>query len=195
MLKKIIVIAFFGLLLSSAQAQFIFDKGDINVNTGLGFISMDGNSPSIFMSGDLGLVPTGEVGLLSIGGLMEYKYSTISNGNYYNQVTVGPRAAWHMRLPFFEKLQFDLYTGIGAGIHHYREFNTINSNFDRQLKPYFEYFLGGKIKLNSDLSLFAEGGGGGISSIKAGFVYHFNASNKKSVMFPGDKNRYYLIKK
>lgn len=180
--------------MSSSQAQFIFDKGDITVNTGLGFISMDGNSPSIFMSGDYGLVPTGEVGLLSFGGLVEYKYSLIL-GQSYTQATLGPRAIWHMQLPVFEKMNFDFYMGIGTGIHHYREFNSTTNNFDRQLKAYFEYFLGGKIKLNSDLSLFAEGGGGGISSIKAGFVYHFNASNKKSVMFPGDKNRYYLIKK
>lgn len=191
MLKRRITILIFGVLSFGAQAQFVFDEGDIAINAGIGFISMDGVSPSLNFSAELGLFPTADVGVISIGGVMEYKYSTISSGTYYNQATLGSRIIWHMHLPFLEKIAIDLYSGVGSGIHHYRKSNSkIPTDFDRKLVPYFEYFIGSRLKLNDNLGLFAEIGGGAIAAVKGGLTYRFySLSQKKSGLMRRTKSR------
>ena len=189
MIRKIILVSVLGILSMSLQAQYLFDKGNIAVNAGVGFFSLDGVAPSLNVSSEYGLFPTGEVGVIAVGGAMEYKYSLI-RGQGYNQVTIGPRITWHMQIPFFEKINFDFYSGLGAG------YNSTTTGFDRKLSAYMEYFVGSRLKLNSDLSLFAEFGDGAIASVKVGFVYHINSSiQKRSVVIPGSKNKYFLIKK
>lgn len=190
MLKRHIAILIFAVLSFGAQAQFVFDEGDIAINAGIGLISMDGLAPALNFSAELGLFPTADVGVISVGGALEYKYSTISSGTYYSQVTLGPRITWHMHLPFLEQIAIDLYSGVGSGIHHYREYNSITTDFDRKLVPYFEYFIGSRLKLIDDLGLFAEIGGGAIAAVKMGITYRFySASQKKSGLMRRTKSR------
>lgn len=170
MIRKIILVVFLGIASISMQAQYVFDKGDIAINAGIGYISMDGLLPSVNISAELGLFPTGDVGIISVGGAMEYKYSEI-NGLHYNQVTIGPRAAWHMHLPFLAKTKYDLYAGIGTGLHHYRNYNLTSFEYDRKIDLYLESFIGGRMMFNDKLGLFVEFGAGAVSSTKAGLVY------------------------
>ena len=76
-MKKLtlIIIAMFMMTFAS-QAQYIFNKGDIGINAGLGIGGSGGLFPSIEISGEYGAIPTGDIGLVSFGGTIGYKYST-----------------------------------------------------------------------------------------------------------------------
>jgi len=169
MYKKIFSVALFVILSFGAQAQFVFDEGDVAINGGVGFLSTDGLIPSFNLSAELGLIPTGDVGVVSIGGELEYKYSKLM-GDYYNQITIGPRAAWHMQLEFLEQTNFDLYAGLGAGLRVYSEYDGVSS-LDSKLGPYMSAFVGGRMMLDDDFGLFVEIGGGGIAATKAGVTF------------------------
>ena len=169
MLKRRIAILIFGILSFGAQAQFVFDEGDVAINAGLGFLSVDGIIPSFNLSAEMGLIPTGDVGVVSLGGEFEYKYSKLV-GFYYNQVTFGPRAAWHMQLEFLEQTNFDLYAGLGAGLRIYSVYDGITNSLDSKLGPYMSAFVGGRMMLDDNFGLFVELGGGGIAVTKAGIM-------------------------
>lgn len=169
MFKKIFSIALFAMLSFGVQAQFVFDEGDIAINAGVGFLSTDGIIPSFNLSAELGLIPTGDVGVVSLGGEFEYKYSKLM-GFYYNQITIGPRAAWHMQLDFLEQTNFDLYAGLGAGLRVYSVYDFASNSLDPKLGPYMSAFVGGRMMLNDDLGLFVELGGGGVAVTKAGVM-------------------------
>jgi len=170
MLKKLFFVLFIGFSVLTTQAQYLFDQGDVAINAGVGLISMDGRALSLNISGELGLLPTGDVGVLAIGGAVEYKYSII-NGQGYNQATIGPRAIWHIHLPFLERRNLDLYAGAGVGLKHYREHNAVNHSYDRKIVPYGETFAGGRMLFNNNIGAFLEFGIGAIAKIKAGVTY------------------------
>ncbi len=172
MIKRIFLLASLAIFAWNVQAQFVFDEGDIAVNAGVGFISSDGLIPSLNLSAELGLFPTADVGLVSIGGDFEYKYSRLMGLNY-SQITIGPRAAWHMQMDFIENTNFDLYAGLGAGLRVYSVYNWTTNSLDPKLGPYMEAFIGGRMMLNDDFGLFAELGGGAIAVTKAGVIFRF----------------------
>ncbi|MBN2238060.1 MAG: hypothetical protein JW729_10905, partial [Bacteroidales bacterium] len=163
--KKILFIAFLAIFSLNAKAQYVFDEGDIAVNAGVGLISVDGLIPSFNLSAELGLIPTGDIGVISAGGAFEYKYSKLM-GLYYNQITIGPRAAWHLQMEFLENTNFDLYAGLGAGLRVYSTYNFNNNSLDPKLGPYMEAFVGGRMMLDDSFGVFAELGGGAIASVK-----------------------------
>lgn len=167
MMKKTVLAVLIGLFSFAAQAQYVFDEGDIIVNAGVGFISTDGLIPSFNLSAELGLIPTGDVGVVSLGGEFEYKYSKLM-GDYYSQITIGPRAAWHMHMEFLESTNFDLYAGLGAGIRVYSEYNWNTNDLDPKLGPYIEAFIGGRMMIDDNFGVFAELGGGAVAVAKAG---------------------------
>ena len=169
MFKKLFSVALFAIISFGAQAQFVFDEGDVAINTGIGFISADGLIPSFNLSAELGLIPTGDVGVVSIGGELEYKYSKLM-GLYYNQLTIGPRAAWHMQMDFLEQTNFDLYAGLGVGLRVYKIYNGVTFNLDSKLGAYISTFIGGRMMLDDNFGVFAELGGGGIAITKAGII-------------------------
>lgn len=169
MFKKLLSFTLFVILSFGAQAQFVFDEGDVAINAGVGFLSVDGVIPSFNLSAEMGLIPTGDVGVVSLGGEFEYKYSKLV-GFYYNQITIGPRAAWHMQLEFLEQTNFDLYAGIGAGLRIYSVYDGITNSLDPKLGPYMSAFVGGRMMLDDDFGLFVELGGGGIAVTKAGIT-------------------------
>ena len=90
-------------------------------------------------------------------------------GFNYSQLTVGPRAAWHLQLPFLEGTNYDLYAGVGAGLHIYSVYT--GNGLDPKAGAYFETFVGGRMMLDDSFGVFAELGGGAIASAKAGIVF------------------------
>jgi len=172
MLKKISVLLLLTLFSFGVRAQYVFDEADVVVQGGIGFISVDGLIPSFNLSAEMGLIPTGDVGIISAGGAFEYKYSKL-NGLYYNQITIGPRAAWHMQLEFLEQTNYDLYAGLGAGIRLYSIYNASSNSLDPKVGPYMEAFVGGRMMLDDNFGIFAELGGGAIATAKGGIVYRF----------------------
>lgn len=174
-MKKISLGFIIAILSVGLNAQNVFNKNSFALNAGIGLLSADGFIPSVNMSGELGIFKTGDVGLLSVGGILAYKYSTYSyswfNSSYnYSQLTVGPRASWHLQT--FSSDKWDAYAGIGLGMRIWSDYvlNSSNTDLERKARvsPYGEAYVGGRMKFNDKLALFAEVGYGTLSSIKVG---------------------------
>jgi len=139
-------------------------------------LSNNGLIPSINLSGEMGIFPTGDVGLLAVGAIVAYKYSTYSHimSDYnYSQFTIGPRAIWHLHT--FESDQWDAYAGAGAGIRFFTDYEWNYTYMDKKASalPYVEAFVGGRMMLNDGFGLFAEAGYGTLSAIKVGATLKF----------------------
>jgi len=177
-MKKIIVVCIMAILSFGLNAQNVFNKGSFALNAGIGLLSADGFIPSVNVSGEFGIFKTGDVGLLSVGGILAYKYSTYSyswfNSSYnYNQLTVGPRATWHLQA--FSSDKWDAYAGVGFGMRLWSDYVLNNTMTDLERKarvsPYGEAYVGGRMKFKEKLGLFAEVGYGTLSSIKVGLTF------------------------
>lgn len=185
-MKKLtfIIIAMFMMTFAS-QAQHIFNKGDIGVNAGIGIGGWAGLFPSLEASVEYGAIPTGDIGLVSFGGVAGWKYSSHSyNYNWYtgedyhfNQFIFGVRGTWHLHT--FTSDKWDVYAGLGAGMRIYTDNDYIwNSNTgeydqvtDARSSFYEEVFIGGRMMINPDFGLFAEVGYSKLSNIRFGLTF------------------------
>lgn len=180
-MKKVYLIFTLVLMGLVAQTQNVFNNGDLALNVGIGALSAEGFIPSINLSGEMGIFPTGDVGLLAVGAIVAYKYSTYSYAGWftedynYHQFTIGPRAIWHLHT--FESDQWDAYAGAGAGLRIHSEYVYNSNSFDLEkearFSPYVEAFVGGRMMLNDGFGLFAEAGYGTLSAIKVGATLMF----------------------
>ena len=164
----------------SMNAQHVFDKGSLMFNGGIGAPYNYGFIPTINFSGEYGVIPTGDVGLVSFGGLAEMQFADY-NWNYYNhngsQVKpifyLGPRASWHLLV--FESDEFDVYAGAGFGIKFWGQYNWDNGKndvvYDPKVGGYVEGFVGGRWMFQDNLGLFAEVGGGAASVFRFGLTF------------------------
>jgi len=174
-MKKITLIALTILLGLSLNAQHVFNKGTLLFNAGIGMLSADGWIPSINVSGEIGVIPTGDVGLVSFGGVMAYKYSTWSGTYNYSQFVVGPRATWHVHA--FDSDKWDAYGGVGGGIRIWTQYTWDPAKSDYvnkgKISPYGEVFVGGRMMFKEAFGIFAEVGYGTLSVIKFGVTFGF----------------------
>ena len=182
-MKKIaLVVASVFLMTFALQAQHVFEKGDIAINAGLGMGTYGGYFPSIEGSVEFGVIPTGDVGLVSFGGILAYKYSKYTydywyyNESYnYHQLAFGARAAWHLHT--FTSDKWDAYAGLGFGMHMYSDYDynyehgEYVSNRVAKSKGYTEVFIGGRMMLKPGFGLFAEVGYSAFSTIRAGLTF------------------------
>jgi len=177
-MKKVTLILLGVVFSLSIQAQHVFDKGSLMFNAGIGGLSADGWIPSINFSGEYGVIPTGDIGLVSFGGIVAYKYSTWSTSiivdDYnYHQFVMGPRAAWHIHA--FESDKWDAYGGVGGGIRIWTQYKWDQSTSDLvktgKVSPYGEVFVGGRMMFKEKFGLFAEVGYGTLSAIKFGITF------------------------
>lgn len=178
MLKKILAFQLMLMITVSAFAQYAFDRGDLVLNGGIGFFSMDGAAPSLNLFGEFGLFETNEIGIVSLGGLMEFKNSKI-NGQSYKQIAIGARTTWHIHFPFLQKTNLDLYTGLGVGLHRYRDYNLTTFVYDPKVSPYMETFIGSRWLFYNNLGGFIEAGYSAMATLKAGITYKLGFVNKK----------------
>jgi len=180
MKKLTLIIASFLFLISFANAQYVFDKGDIAINAGIGVGGTDGLIPSIEASLEVGVIPTGDVGLVSFGGALGYKYSTydyyyFGDYNYnYHQFQFGGRAAWHLHT--FTSDKWDVYAGLGLGVRMYSVYDGWDFEKDEATNKtkaglYEEVFAGGRMMLNPGFGLFAEVGYSHLSNIRFGLTF------------------------
>lgn len=181
-MKKIVTFLLIGMLSLSLHSQHIFNKGDLLFNAGIGLGAYDGWIPSINVSGEIGVIPTGDIGLVSFGGIMAYKYSNWSNSIYggtykynYSQFTVGPRAAWHVHA--FESDKWDAYAGLGAGVRFWTNYDWDYDHNEyvnkAKVSPYVEAFVGGRMMFSESFGLFGELGYGTLSVLKFGVTFGF----------------------
>lgn len=178
-MKKIVIfiaIAMYSLV--SVNAQEVLNKGDKAFNLGLGIPYWGGDIiPSINFSGEVGVIPTGDIGIVSFGGEAEYKLS-IYDGYYnnytYHQLSFGGRAAWHLH--FFNNPKYDLYAGVGIGVHIYNTYDNYDINKQEYIAsphiyPYAQEFVGARIMMSESFGFFGEIGYGSISFMKLGVTF------------------------
>lgn len=181
-MKRIITLLFIVLISASAQSQYVFNKGDLLFNAGIGGLSPDGWIPSVNFSGEFGVIPTGDIGVVSFGGILAYKYSDWSGSYYsttydynYSQFVIGPRASWHLHT--FESDQWDVYGGVGGGVRFWTQYQWDQASLSyvnkAKVSPYGEVYVGGRMMFSESFGLFAEVGYGTLSSIKFGVTFGF----------------------
>ena len=179
-MKKVLIILMSVMFTLSLQSQHVFEKGDLLFNAGIGGLSSAGWVPSVFVSGEYGVIPTGDIGLVSFGGIVAYKYSNWTTGwvnsTYnYHQIVIGPRAIWHVHA--FESDKWDAYAGVGGGVRLWSQYQwdpgkeeVVNKG---KVSPYGEVFVGGRMMFSETFGLIAEVGYGTLSSIKFGVTFGF----------------------
>lgn len=184
-MKKTFLMALVLVLGLSVNAQHVFNKGTLLFNAGIGIGGYHGAGwiPSINIGGEVGVIPTGDVGLVSFGGIIEYKFSSWAGSwastsyNYnYHQVILGPRAFWHVHA--FNSDKWDAYGGVGGGVRfwtQYSEWDPDKQEYKSKAKvsPYGEVFVGGRMMFKEAFGLFAEVGWGTLSVLKFGVSFGF----------------------
>jgi len=183
-MKKLTLLAVTIVLGLSLNAQHIFNKGTLLFNAGIGIGGLRGAGwiPSVNIGGEIGVIPTGDIGLVSFGGVVEYKYSswagTWTNTSYnynYHQVIVGPRALWHVHA--FDSDKFDAYAGVGGGVRFWTQYTWDPAKSDYvnkgKISPYGEVFVGGRMMFKEALGIFAEVGYSPLSILKFGLTFGF----------------------
>ncbi len=155
--------------MTATQAQHVFNKGDLALNAGVGIPHSYGFVPTINVSGEYGAIPTGDIGLVSFGGLAEFQLGMHNDFYYGNEafprIFFGARAAWHVHA--FESDVWDAYAGAGLGIgisgksQDYSGFTSVEPDI----------FVGGRWMFAEKMGLFAELGYTGFSSIKFGITF------------------------
>ncbi|HEY9115894.1 MAG TPA: hypothetical protein VIN10_14440 [Bacteroidales bacterium] len=181
-MKKVSIVVLLTLLGFTINAQHVFDKGSLMFNAGIGAPYNYGFIPTINFSGDYGVIPTGDVGVVSFGGLAEIQFADYDWYYYYGAYSgsqvkpifyLGPRASWHLLV--FESSEFDVYAGVGFGIKFYGNYNYNSSKNDVEYDPkvggYGEGFVGGRWMFKDNLGLFAELGGGAGSVFRFGLTF------------------------
>lgn len=173
MKKLTIILTLLVITCTALQAQYVFDKGDIGINAGIGVLGYDGFIPSIEGSIEFGVIPTGDVGLVSFGGMVGYKYSTYGYTSYYDynysKFQFGARGAWHLQT--FRSKEWDVYAGIGAGMSSRAKWDAGKVDYVTAFNPYTELFVGGRMMFNPGFGLFAEVGYSQISSARFGLTF------------------------
>jgi len=191
-MKKIVLsILVSTMLLFNVNAQEVFNKGDLQFNLGLGlgatYLSSYSSAliPSINFSGEYGTIPTGEIGLVSFGGMVSAIYSP-----YYEYVnwiideTKGHdlgfafqgRAAWHLHV--FNSDKWDVYAGLGSGFRvtswsrtYYYYDNTSKTETGSYSDFIISEFVGGRMMTSENFGFFAEVGFGGVSTMRIGLTF------------------------
>ena len=135
----------FGIFMSSISVAQVFQENTFMLNAGVGFWggsnfaatnSITGLSswPAFSISGEYAAIPTGNIGMVSFGGILGFWYASANNTSTiegychrihdYESVTTKSstsitgvifqaRGAWHYSAP---SDQWDVYTGFGFGI-------------------------------------------------------------------------------
>ncbi len=168
-MKKVVVALVAVIFAFTVQAQHVFNKSDVMFNAGVGIPHTYGFIPTINFSGEVGVIPTGDIGLVSFGGLAEFQMGTytyvIANNEYFPRFYVGARAAWHVHA--FQSDVFDAYAGAGVGFAVSGKTDLVSSA--TSIEP--DIFVGGRWMFSPGMGLFAELGYTGLSSIKFGITF------------------------
>ncbi len=146
------------------HSQNVFKKGSVMFNAGVGAPTAYGFIPTVNFSGEIGVIPTGSIGVISFGGLAEFHLA--DDGKTFPRFYVGGRAAWHVLT--LKSKQWDAYAGAGFGI-------VLNgdgkSNNGSVLNP--DFFIGGRYMFQPSLGLFSELGYSGLSVLRFGLTFGF----------------------
>lgn len=169
-MRKIGLLLFFTVLFTvGLNAQNVFDKGSLMFNAGIGLPDTYGSIPTISISGEMGVIPTGDIGVVSFGALAEFQLGRhdyfYDDDEYFPMFYFGPRAAWH-----FLGLNtdvFDVYGGVGFGFVIQGKTDHYDSDFT--IDP--DVFVGGRWMFSPGAGLYAEVGTTGLSVARVGLTF------------------------
>jgi len=173
-MKKLSILLIGLMFALNIQAQHVFNKGSLLFNGGIGIPYNFGFIPSINFSGEYGVIPTGDVGLVSFGGLFEMQFANYNAWHGYSStfkpiIFLGPRAAWHLHV--FNSDKWDVYGGAGFGIKFRPQ--PYDGYYGSTVSGYGEGFVGGRMMFSEKLGLYAEAGGGAGAFIRFGVTFGF----------------------
>lgn len=180
-MKKIVLSALFLLSVLLVHSQHVYNKGSVFFNVGIGAPVNYGYIPTLNFSADVGVIPTGDIGIVGFGGLAELQFADYDyfwSGNNISEIKpifiLGPRAYWHLQV--FESDIWDVYGGAGFGIAFdgYYAGGAYNSD----VSFYGEGFVGGRMMFSPNFGLFAETGWGSRSFLKFGITFGIGSSTQ-----------------
>ncbi len=169
-MKRILLIAMAITFAISLNAQHVFNKGSVMFNAGVGGPNNFGLIPTLNFSAEVGVIPTGSIGLVSFGGMTEvqfaqYSYGYLANNENFLRFYIGPRATWHVHA--FNSDVFDAYAGAGFGYL----LNGKSDNVASSSQIHADVFVGGRWMFAPAMGLFAELGYTGLSFAKFGITF------------------------
>ena len=173
-MKRVLFVLLIGFVSFGLQAQHVANKGDVFLNLGIGAPNYSyGLIPTINFSGEVAVIPTGDIGIVSFGGIAEIQFADYDH--YYNNnkskngviFLIGPRGTWHLQV--FESDKWDVYGGAGFGIVVKDKYD--NDEYKAHVGPYGEIFVGGRMMFSKGFGLFGELGGGTRSWAKFGVTF------------------------
>jgi|AntAceMinimDraft_17_1070374.scaffolds.fasta_scaffold28590_4 hypothetical protein len=168
-MRKVAVLIIVVMFTFTMQAQHVFNKGDLMFNAGIGIPYSNGLIPTVNFSGEVGVIPTGDIGLVSFGGLAEFQMGTYTyvyaNTEFFPRFYAGARAAWHVHA--FNSDVFDAYAGVGFGVVISGKTDLVSGS--TSVNP--DVFVGGRWMFSPGMGLFAEVGYTGLSAIKFGVTF------------------------
>ncbi len=171
-MKKTLLIVLTAFFAFSLHAQNVMEKGDMMLNAGIGGLSSYGFIPSINASLEVGVIPTGDVGIVTFGGIAAWQlgtYSYLEATDVFSVFVVGPRASWHLQT--FQSDKWDVYAGAGFGIEIKSGYvDYWGEHINGEVGPYGEAYIGGRMMLKDGFGLFAETGYGTLSAFKFGIT-------------------------
>lgn len=175
-MKKVLLFLVAGLLSFTLSSQNVMEKGDVIFNLGLGGPYNYGYIPTINFSGEVGVIPTGDVGIVSFGGIAEfqiaqYTYGWLDENKSHPIFIIGPRAAWHLQT--FQSSEWDVYAGVGFGLRISGDYkkNDDDNVYDPKVGPYGEIFFGARYMMSDKFGIFMEVGGYTLSFFKGGISF------------------------
>ncbi len=178
-MKKIALLIVFGVFAFTLNAQKIMEKGDVMINAGIGELSSYGLIPSINASVEFGVIPTGDVGIVTFGGITAfqlgydsyYLYGYPDESYTYTVFVFGGRASWHLQT--FESDKWDVYAGAGLGVKMKSGYEVYGYKYDSWTGVYGESYVGGRMMFTKSFGLFGEVGYGTLSAVKFGVTFGF----------------------
>ena len=165
------------------------NKGDIMMNVGIGFGFPEydeynygyefgfGIMPSINVSGEVGLFPTGEIGIVTLGGIVSAGSSKYK-GYFYDgkafSMEVIFRGAWHLSI--WNNTDWDVYAGLGMGMRYNSIKFTTNAGTNdlessRGSSFVVSEFIGARYMMKENFGFFGEFTNGEISFTKVGVTF------------------------
>lgn len=180
-MKKLALATIFLFLFALTHAQHVFNKGSVLFNVGIGAPVNYGYIPTLNFSADVGVIPTGDIGIVGFGGIAELQFADYDyywNNSGFSEIKpifiLGPRAYWHLQV--FESDKWDVYGGAGFGIAFDGYYSGGAYNSD--VSFYGEGFVGGRMMMSENFGLFAETGWGTRSFLKFGITFGIGASTQ-----------------
>lgn len=158
------ILVFTLILLLNTEVKGQEEVGDNVFSAGIGLgtpYSYTGTArPAFLVTFDHGFKEIGDIGMISIGGLLAYQslsYNYIYWDDYRaNALYFGVRGLFHFTSLDIDKL--DVYGGVSLGLRvHSERYNLVSDDYNEtDIYPYAGLYAGGRYYLTDNFAVFSE---------------------------------------